>query len=224
MADSQSSAPDPLEFIARPSPTLRAAVTQQQGILSEADFAGFIGAVRSAFQKYTKKLLEFSPGADRAEALHILLDREIARVGPLVVSCTKGCCGCCHYEIETTNDEAALLAAAVRAGCAVDRDRLNQQAGREPRSPKWLEFWSADNRCVFLDADGACRVYDDRPASCRKHLVTSPPEACTTVGGAVVPLQLLLVEVLVSAAVSIPETSFASLPKMLLAELGAEVR
>src|SRR6185369_16712707 len=141
--------------------------------------------------------------------------------GPLTVSCAKGCCGCCHYEIEVTTDEAALLADAVQAGCAVDRERLNVQAAREPRSPKWFEFWSPDNRCVFLDANGSCRIYDYRPASCRKHLVTTPPEACTTAGGSVTPIQMLLVEVLLSAALSIPGTSFASLSKLLLPRIDA---
>jgi Fe-S-cluster containining protein len=219
-ASKTESIPDPIAFIAKPTSTLRATITQQQGILPAADFAGLISVVRSVFQKYTNKLLEFEPGTDRADVLHMLIDREIATgTAQVKVSCRQGCCGCCHYEVEVTRDEAALLAAAVRAGCEVDRERLKVQAARERRSPKWFEFWSADNRCVFLGEEGTCRVYDNRPASCRKHLVMNPPEACTTIGATLVPLQLMLVEILLSAAMSIPDTPFASLSKMLLPEL-----
>jgi uncharacterized protein len=216
-----SSASDPLAFIANPTATLRLVITQQQPLLAEAEFVGLVKVVESAFQKYTKKLLEFEPGARRAEVLHALLDRETAIAAQFKVSCRKGCCGCCHYEVEVTSDEAALLADLVHAGCDIDRARLKTQAAREQRSPKWLEYMSVDNRCVFLDTDGACRVYANRPASCRKRVVTSPPEACTTRGATVLPLQLLLAEILVSAALSIPNTAFASISKMLLPQLEA---
>jgi uncharacterized protein len=210
---------DALAFIAKPTATLRAVIGQQQGLLPETEFDGLVNVVRSAFQKYTNKLLEFAPGVLRAEVLHALMERETAAAAQVKVTCRKGCSGCCHYEVEVTSDEAALLADVVRAGCQVDRDRLKIQAARERRSPKWLEFGSAENRCVFLGADGACRIYADRPASCRKLVVTSPPESCTTTGATVLPVQLLLAEILLSAALSIPDTSFGSISKMLLPEL-----
>ena len=221
MSDSSTTANslDPLGFIAKPTPMLRAAITQHQQHLPPADFAGLIAVVRSAFQKYTRKLLEFEPGADRASVVHALVDREAGSAAQIKVSCQRGCSGCCHYEVDVTRDEAAMLAALVRAGCEIDRERLAVQAARERRSPKWLEFLSKDNRCVFLDDGGECRVYSNRPASCRKLFVTTAPEACTAVGGQPLPVQMLLVEILLSAAVSIADTPFASLPKMLQAEL-----
>jgi hypothetical protein len=210
---------DPLAFIAKPTATLRAVITQQQGLVTEAEFVGLVKVVQSAFQKYTNKLLEFEPGVLRAEVLHALMERETAVAAQVKVSCRKGCCGCCHYEVEITSDEAALLASLVRDGCDVDWERLKTQAVRERRSPKWLEFGNADNRCVFLDHDGTCRIYADRPVSCRKLLVTSAPELCTTTGAPVLPVQMLLVEILLSAALSIANTPFASISKMLLPEL-----
>lgn len=219
MADSPAPTPDPIAFISKPTPVLRTTISDQQQRLPATDFEGLLGAVRSAFQKYTNKLMEFPPGAERAHALHALVDRELGAAAGIAVSCHRGCCGCCHYEVEITRDEAALLADEVRAGCEIDTARLAAQAARERKSPKWLEFWSAENRCVFLAADGACRVYESRPAICRKHIVTSPPEACSTVGGNVVPVQMLLIEILLSAAISMPDTPFASMAKMVSREV-----
>ena len=106
-------------------------------------------------------------------------------------------------------------------GFPVDRQRLALQAARERKSAEWSKFGSPDNRCVFLGTDGACQIYEERPAICRKHLVTTPAFACTTVGATVLPVQALLAEILLSAAISIPVegASFASLSKMLSAAL-----
>ena len=137
------------------------------------------------------------------------------------VSCRKGCAGCCHYEIEITNDEAELLKQLVQNGLPIARDRLDEQAARERKSADWGRFWNPGNRCVFLGKNGECRVYAERPAICRKHLVTTPAEACTTPGDSVSPVHVLMAEILLSAALSIDGVTFSSLPKMLHAALHA---
>lgn len=180
-----------------------------------AEFADFIAVVRSVFGKYKAKLLEFKPGAERAVGLHQLMDREMKAADAVPVSCRKGCAGCCSYEVEITGDEAALLRDAVIAGVEIDLDRLGVQAAREPKDPVWQRFGDPDNRCVFLGADGACRVYESRPAICRKHLVTTPASACTTEGAALAPVQVLLAEILLSAELSLAATDYGSLSKML---------
>ncbi len=215
-----ASADDPIAFIAKPTAQLRAAIDQQRGLLPPADLADLVGAVRSAFEKYTAKLLSCASGVDRATVLHRLVDRELAPAAQFPITCRKGCTGCCHYEVEVTVDEAEILADLVRAGYVIDKGRLRRQASRERKSPEWMQFGHPDNRCVFLGDDGGCGIYEQRPAICRKHLVTSPAEACTTAGGQVVPIQLLLVEILLSAALSLPQVSFASMSKMLLPKLG----
>jgi hypothetical protein len=78
------------------------------------------------------------------------------------------------------------------------------------------------NRCVFLGNAGACQIYEDRPAICRKHVVTSSPSLCTTPGGSVLPVQVILAEILLSAATSLDGAMFGSLPKMLRAALQEE--
>jgi len=50
-------------------------------------------------------------------------------------------------------------------------------------------------------------------------MVTTPARSCTTPGEPVAPVQVLLAEILLSAATSLEGTTFASLPKMLSAAL-----
>ncbi len=210
---------NPPASMARATPQLRATVEQYRATLPAADFAGLIATIRSVFGKYTAKLREFQPGADRGRALHQLMDREMGVVGNMPVACGRGCLGCCHYEVEITSDDAAVLKAVVKAGRGIDHERMAVQAARERQSPEWRKSWSQDNRCVFLGEDGACGIYGDRPSVCRKHVVTTPAAACTTEGAAVASVQVLLAEILLSAALSIEGTEFGSLVKMLLKSL-----
>jgi hypothetical protein len=213
--------PDPIAFIATPTPQLRALLAQQRSLLPAAEFADMLSSVRSIFAKFSEKLRCFTPGAERAIAFHRLMDHELEAAASIPVSCHRGCSGCCHYEVEITSDEAVILAEIVRHGFPVDRARLDRQAARERKSPEWLRFWSPENRCVFLGTDGACQIYDHRPSICRKHLVTTPASSCTDATKQVAPVQVLLAEILMSAALSIEGTTSASMSKMLLGALAS---
>jgi len=151
-----------------------------------------------------------------------MMDKELKAADGLPVTCGRGCSGCCHYEVEITSDEAEILKSVVQQGFPLDRDRLEEQAARARQAVEWSRFWSPQNRCVFLGEDGACQVYEKRPAICRKHLVTTLPSACTTAGAAVAPVQVLMAEILLSAAISIEGVRFASLSKMLRGALEAD--
>lgn len=210
---------DPLAFVARPTPRLRASVEHQRKVLSQGDFITFLGVVRSAFDKYCSKLREFAQGVQRANGLHRMLDASQKAIVGISITCKRGCSGCCHYEIEITRDEAEVLGTLVRGGVDIDLSRLAKQAGRERKGPEWRDVLQADNRCVFLGTDGACRIYESRPAACRRLLVTTPAEACTTPGQPVAPIEVLTTEILMSAALSIDGVSVASLSKLLTAEL-----
>lgn len=214
---------DFLSFIAKPTPQLRATLEHQQSLLPRHEFKEMLAWLSSAFDKYVAKLLEFPPGAARARAFHQMMDRELKAAAGLPISCRAGCSGCCHYEVEITQDEAQILKMIVQAGYPVDGQRLAEQAARERRGAQWHRLGHAQNRCVFLGATGGCDIYEDRPAICRKHLVTSPASACTTAGAAVAPVQVLMAELLVSAAASIAGTVTSSLPKMLHAALQADL-
>jgi Fe-S-cluster containining protein len=209
------SAADPLGFMAKATPQLRSAIDRQQALLAAGEFAEMLTTLRRLFEKYLAKLQEFPAGAERAAALHQLMDRELKAAVDLPVQCHRGCSGCCHYEVEITRDEAVVLRDLVLGGFPIDHDRLERQAARARKSPEWLRFGHPDNRCVFLTQEGACGIYEDRPAICRKHLVVTPVAACTTPGATVAPVQLLLAEILLSAELSLVGDGFGSLPRML---------
>jgi hypothetical protein len=213
----QASPPeDPLGFISVPTPRLRFLITKQREALAPGDFSQFIATIRSVFEKYTAKLSEFEAGVPRAKAMHEMTDQAMKTASHIGVSCCKGCSGCCHYEVEITNDEAVLLAALIQGGVTIDRSRLKDQAARERKSPKWNDVPRAENRCVFLGLDGACVIYSERPSACRRLIVTSPAENCSTPGQPVAPVDVTLTEILLSASLSIEGATYASISHMLL--------
>ncbi len=204
-----------------PTPWLRAFVAAQATALPQEEFARMLEAIHRLHTSYCDALQSAPPGALRGLALHRMLDQALAIANGLHTSCRRGCCGCCHFEVEITPDEAALLAAKVREGVVIDQDRLRLQATRPRLSPEWGRFFAPENRCVFLGDDHACRIYEWRPAACRRLLVTTPPEACTTPGAAVAPVPVLIAEVLLSAALDLAGGTYASIARLLSKELDA---
>jgi Fe-S-cluster containining protein len=205
----------PIGFMRAPTHQLNLFIADQQRSLPAAEFAQMVEQVRSVFEKYTAVLAGTPPGVERGRTLHRMIDSAIETAASVPVSCRYGCCGCCHNEVEVTSDEAALLRERVLGGVEIDEERLNHQASRERKSADWAKFWHPTNACVFLSPAGSCRIYEDRPCVCRRLLVTTPPEACTTAGAPVAPVRILMAEILLSAAASFDESGFASLSKML---------
>jgi len=196
-------------------------VERQRANLPPADFAEFLATIRSVADKFTARLLSVPSGTERGDLLHRLMEQTQSAAAGVSVSCRKGCASCCHYEVEITEDEAAVLAGIVRSGMAIDHSRLRVQAARERKGAEWNEVLRPDNRCAFLGEDGGCRVYEQRPSACRRHLVTSPADACSTPGQPIAPVEVFMTEILLSAAFSLDGVRHASLSKMLLASLAA---
>lgn len=83
--------------------------------------------------------------------LHAEVDaraRELAARNAARLQCKRGCSGCCVDGITVFAIEA-------------DRIRANNKELLEEGAPH------APGACAFLDAEGACRVYADRPYVCR---------------------------------------------------------
>lgn len=119
------------------------------------------------------------------------------------ISCQKGCAACCRIMIPVSPPEAFALTDVVRNLPDAHRTRIHhkladtrsrlQNAGLLPilrdlaESPRQQTDKDLDliNRayyalrlpCIFLE-DEMCSIYEHRPAGCRGHLVTSPPELC----------------------------------------------
>jgi len=72
-----------------------------------------------------------------------LVERHAARL-----NCKRGCCACCVDDLTVFEIEAENIR---RRHSVLLRSQAPHPSGR----------------CAFLDADGACRIYQDRPYVCR---------------------------------------------------------
>lgn len=83
--------------------------------------------------------------------LHDAIDQrahEVAEANRDRLQCRRGCSGCCVDDLTVFEVEASRI---VRA-----HDDLLQRGSPHP-----------PGACAFLDAEGACRIYADRPYVCR---------------------------------------------------------
>jgi uncharacterized protein len=83
--------------------------------------------------------------------LHRKIDREVARLSlrhGQRLRCGRGCSSCCLDELSVTAIEAQLIA----------QNHAGLLANGTPHQ---------SGSCAFLDSEGACRIYDDRPSVCR---------------------------------------------------------
>jgi Fe-S-cluster containining protein len=182
-------------------------------------------AVYEAIRRAADGIRQLPPGSARARELHRRVDEAAAAFAELkpelaaAVRCGRGCSHCCRMGVAITGDEARLLAERILAGSArADSGRLRAQ--RDWAAPAdFIGRPLEEAACVFLGADGACTVHEDRPSACRALLVTSAPEHCrraladTRVTAVINPY----VELLVSAALS---GDLEPGPRMLAARLG----
>jgi Fe-S-cluster containining protein len=85
------------------------------------------------------------------EDLHARVDADAERVAarhPGRLRCGRGCAGCCSDGLTVFEVEAARIRRAHGA--------LLEEGEPHP-----------EGACAFLDAEGACRIYPDRPYVCR---------------------------------------------------------
>lgn len=75
------------------------------------------------------------------------------------LQCRAGCDGCCRVSLSVCDLEADALRAALGTLPEEERQRLRNHAAH-------AEVQGAE-RCVFLNEDGRCAVYDARPLVCR---------------------------------------------------------
>eukprot|EP01126_Amoeba_proteus_P049275 TRINITY_DN5751_c0_g2_i3.p1 TRINITY_DN5751_c0_g2~~TRINITY_DN5751_c0_g2_i3.p1 ORF type:complete len:274 (-),score=58.32 TRINITY_DN5751_c0_g2_i3:169-990(-) len=141
-----------------------------------------------------KSLIERTPpGALRASTNYGLFEKFLVRSDEQDekitgkarnISCKKGCNHCCHRLVNVTSDEAPILArqlARIEGGNVTEKtiERLKSQLAI---SAKPFEYWlapSRDTRCVFLDQEGTCSIYDKRPLECRLWRVETDPYLCS---------------------------------------------
>lgn len=111
------------------------------------------------------------------------------------ITCHRGCSACCHTQVSVNKDEADLLAyRIINDNLEIDLTKMYIQANVDNDAKKWFEIPYDLRGCVFLDKDGACTVYNDRPSVCRTNNVLSPPKMCETKDGVEKSIRLLNTE------------------------------
>ncbi|MFZ4404676.1 MAG: YkgJ family cysteine cluster protein [Pseudobdellovibrionaceae bacterium] len=204
------------------TPHLKNLLEQYKNSLDEDEFLSFEKEVLRLFNDYSKHLSSFTPGLDRGQELHRLIDQQVSQSSDIKTTCKKGCGFCCHLEIEITSDDAEVLWQSLKSyPGTIDFNRLTKQSKRSRLDSKWAQGITADNRCVFLSNDQSCSNYENRPAICRKHSVVSPVVECEKLEGSPVPKIIPIAEIIMSAAISLPEIRFASFAKMLKSRIDA---
>lgn len=152
--------------------------------MSEKRVLRHVAAIYSHLFHWMEQLSRIPAGALRAQRVHDLIDLAIQKSGQLAppeqkVSCRKGCSFCCHTRVSASSSEGALIISHMEAeGLSIDAERLALQ--KDIQSPEIYArglSWQ-DSACVFLNDEGACRIYPIRPATCRKHSVVSDPQLC----------------------------------------------
>lgn len=142
----------------------------------------------SITKRVMKRLRKIWEPSKRAKYVHKEVDMALAQLfeNPVVaehVTCKKGCNACCHTQVSATGDEAELLIERIMDGLDVDLKRLAKQSQAGNLASKWYQLPYEDRRCIFLNDDGACKAYNDRPSVCRTNNVFSDPTLCETRNG-----------------------------------------
>lgn len=144
----------------------------------EAQYLKIFNFVTEALKSITSSLI-------RAELVHKIVDElnQETFAHPLVKEmspCKKGCSACCHTQVSVTDDEADLLAQRILDGQLIDMDRLKIQFAARNDGTAYFNIKYDDRKCIFLDDQGACQVYEDRPSVCRTNVVLGNADQCDT--------------------------------------------
>jgi Fe-S-cluster containining protein len=140
-----------------------------------------------------KKISNFK---ERSKFIHAAVDEFNQEVfnHPLVKEfspCKSGCTACCHTQVSVTQDEAELLAARITNGVKINSERLHMQSQVQNDQEAFYNLNFADRKCIFLNDEGLCSVYEDRPSVCRTNSVLGSPSQCDT-SKTVQPVRLVL--------------------------------
>jgi Fe-S-cluster containining protein len=109
-------------------------------------------------------------------------------------SCRAGCHACCYHIVETTAVEAEIIRryARVELDSKARLSVLTKIENGERYYPGPISFeenysdhvtqkyLDSHIPCPFLFEQGLCMIYQVRPMNCRKHMVFSDPDLCST--------------------------------------------
>ncbi|WP_005037721.1 YkgJ family cysteine cluster protein [Holophaga foetida] len=133
-------------------------------------------------------------GKDRTRLVHQrvdeLIDALVARdhrFGYPSPFCHRGCANCCHELVYCTDEEALRIHEhCAEEGIAIDYAKLARQLEHvetdghldHTGGTTWNDQEEADQSCIFLGPDRACRIWLERPLVCRVHLAEQTDRHC----------------------------------------------
>jgi len=201
----------------RTTKSLKEFVISYEKSLAPDVYEKFLNSLDAEIGNAHDEIMALPPGPARARKLQELVEEEIRKNSKFPSTCSKGCSACCHLEVEITNYESEILTELLENGHPIDKDRLKSQSRRELQDPVWKNgVRNVENQCVFLGADKACSIYDQRPVMCRRHAVTSAPINCELPDGKISLCYYPRVDVLIVAASEDPDLRVGPLAKMIL--------
>lgn len=141
------------------------------------------------FLKITETMIthlnKIKSSLERARFVHNVVDEYNQKVfsHPILkelMPCKAGCTGCCHTQVSVTEDEAELLAHNIANGVEINFKLLEHQAKAGNDAEAFFAIPYKERKCIFLDENGACKVYKDRPSVCRTNAVVGDAAQCDT--------------------------------------------
>ncbi|MGB0453089.1 MAG: YkgJ family cysteine cluster protein [Bacteriovoracaceae bacterium] len=146
---------------------------------------GHLKEMKNIYKMTKRKLQKISDPISRAqhaykkvdEFTNEVLDDEIVQKH---LQCKKGCSACCHTQVSITHDEGALLAKIIEDGFPVDWHRLYRQKEAGNSFSEYFKIPYEERKCIFLDSEGGCSIYENRSMVCRTNNVVSPAANCDT--------------------------------------------
>jgi Fe-S-cluster containining protein len=140
--------------------------------------SGLMRAYKDAKEKYD--------GPSIAHHFHNRIDQHVDRMieggkkEGKNVTCGNNCGFCCFQRVDITSDEALLLnGIAEERGIKLDENVMEQQMACKDHKDH-IKLPPKIRKCMFLDENMSCKVYEYRPGSCRTVLVISDPKGCDT--------------------------------------------
>lgn len=137
----------------------------------------------------------------------LLADREI--------TCKKGCNYCCHTNVDTYKEEALyILYMCKKEKIDIDWTKLKRQ--RNFTYENYYLMQEKYRKCVFLDEEGSCKIYNFRPITCRKLMSIDDKEKCDIGKGVLQVKRLVIHEVEAVSLILGKNSEGGSLPSLLL--------
>lgn len=95
------------------------------------------------------------------------------------IYCKKGCANCCHGQVSILSEWEIelMIEGAKNNNIKINWDHIQEQI-KYTDPYDYLKIPKEIRKCVFLNENNECTIYDNRPLKCRNLLVTNDTKGC----------------------------------------------